>query len=192
MFATMTMSPEHPDLAGDMISMDDMNVSQNQVGKFSHTLHQGCFVVGHGNVGQSHGTQHPLPSLMQSLSQRLKPLIRQRLMIDRSPQPVQKAAEISSTCNTQSEVTCFASHGSFGVVDLGASQSVIGQRQLEQVLDSLGSEIRKLVIETKCDTIFRFGNSSTVHCQKAMLIPLGRWYVKLCIVPSDTPFFFVQ
>ena len=122
------------------------------------------------------------------MSQRLKLLLKQRLMPDRSPQPVPRAAEIGSSCDASPEVACFASHGSFGIVDLGASQSVIGQRQLNQVLESLDPEIRKQVRETSCDTVFRFGNSSTVRCQKAMLIPLGKWFVKLCIVPSDTPF----
>ena len=36
--------------------------------------------------------------------------------------------------------------------------------------------------------MFRFGNSSTVECQEALLVPLQRWHVKVCIVPSRTPF----
>ena len=182
-FATMTMTPEHTDMDSDMIPMTEMNVSFPHECKFSNLQVHECFVM-------NNTRNHPADMFQRfrHVTQRLKPLLQQRLKLCRSPQPVPKPAETSSASDHLPEVACFASHGSFGVVDLGASQSVIGHRQLAQVLESFGPEIRKLIKETRCDTVFRFGNSSTVHCQKAMLIPLGRWFVKLCIVPSDTPF----
>ena len=44
------------------------------------------------------------------------------------------------------------------------------------------------VQEVPCRTIFRFGNSSTVECNRALLVPLGPYKVKICVVPSRTPF----
>ena len=185
-FATMTMTPEHTHLDSDMIPMTEMDVPFHPECKVSDCQIHECFMM-----DSTRNQPVDMFQRFRHLPQRLKPLLQQRLKPNHSPQPVPKVpkpAETSSASDHQPEVACFASHGSFGVVDLGASQSVIGQRQLAQVLESLGPEIRKQIKETRCDTVFRFGNSSTVHCQKAMLIPLGRWYVKLCIVPSDTPF----
>jgi hypothetical protein len=185
-FATMTMTPEHTHLDSDMIPMTEMDVPFHPECKVSDCQIHECFMM-----DSTRNQPVDMFQRFRHLPQRLKPLLQQRLKPNHSPQPVPKVpkpAETSSASDHQPEVACFASHGSFGVVDLGASQSVIGQRQLAQVLESLGPEIRKQIKETRCDTVFRFGNSSTVHCQKAMLIPLGRWFVKLCIVPSDTPF----
>ena len=183
-FMTMTMTPEASAVDGsDMIPMDELNVTLPQEDKFWDNGVHDCFMM--IDKGDKHES---MSQRFRRMSQRLMPKIKQRLMPDRSPQPVPRFAETSNAKDVQSENIFFASHGSYGIVDLGASQSVIGQRQLAQVLNSFEPEIRAQIRETKCDTVFRFGNSSTVHCQKALLIPLGRWFVKLCIVPSDTPF----
>ena len=183
-FMTMTMTPEdHAADGSDMIPMDELNVALPQGDKFWDNGIQDCFMM--INNWDNHES---MSQRFRRMSQRLKPMIKQRLMPDRSPQPVPRFAETSNAKEVQSENVFFASHGSYGIVDLGASQSVIGQRQLAQVLNSFEPAIRAQIRETSCDTVFRFGNSSTVHCQKALLIPLGRWFVKLCIVPSDTPF----
>jgi hypothetical protein len=183
-FMTMTMTPEdHAADGSDMIPMDELNVALPQGDKFWDNGIQDCFMM--INNWDNHES---MSQRFRRMSQRLKPMIKQRLMPDRSPQPVPRFAETSNAKEVQSENVFFASHGSYGIVDLGASQSVIGQRQLAQVLNSFEPAIRAQIRETSCDTVFRFGNSSTVDCQKALLIPLGRWFVKLCIVPSDTPF----
>ena len=82
----------------------------------------------------------------------------------------------------------FVHHGPCGIVDLGASQTVIGQSQVHDLLKELPTDIRKQVRKIDCQTVFRFGNSSTVTCSFAYLIPLAHWFVKLCVVPSQTPF----
>eukprot|EP00435_Cladocopium_sp_Y103_P035554 s274_g9.t1 len=82
----------------------------------------------------------------------------------------------------------FVSHGPFGIVDLGASQTVIGQQQIPELLNHLPEDIRSQVKRVPCSTVFRFGNSSTVPCHEALLVPLMKWHVKICIVPSRTPF----
>ena len=86
------------------------------------------------------------------------------------------------------ETTLFVSHGPYGIVDLGASQTVIGEQQVAELLENLPSDIRARVREVPCQTVFRFGNSSTVMCIRALLVPLAKWDVKICIVKSRTPF----
>eukprot|EP00435_Cladocopium_sp_Y103_P034896 s1941_g9.t1 len=181
-YATMTLTPDLNDMPStDMIPRDDVEVSLSVFGNVCGI--QQCLTIYSDDNRYANISQR-----LCQLSQRLTPLIKQRLMPDRSPQPVPASVDKDRVSEAQPEVACFASHGSYGIVDLGASQSVIGHRQLAQVLDSLDPKIREQIRETRCDTVFRFGNSSTVHCDKAMLIPLGKWFVKLCIVPSDTPF----
>lgn len=60
------------------------------------------------------------------------------------------------------------------------------QRQVTEVIQLLPKSLD--VQEIPCQTVFRFGNSSTVQCDRALLIPLGPYFVKICIVPSKTPF----
>ena len=55
------------------------------------------------------------------------------------------------------EVALFASHDSFGVVDLGATKTVIGSDNLPTLIQSLHPEIRKNLQRCKCQVTFRFG-----------------------------------
>ena len=82
----------------------------------------------------------------------------------------------------------FVHHGPCGIVDLGASQTVIGLSQVTELLHELPTNVKSRVQKVSCHTTFRFGNSSTVTCSFAYLVPLAHWYVKVCVVPSDTPF----
>ena len=104
-----------------------------------------------------------------------------RLSLDRSP-----LTEITGQETPVEASSFFVSHGSFGIVDLGASQTVIGEHQVNEVIQQLPKSTP--VREVSCSTVFRFGNSSTVKCDRALLVPLGPYYVKICIVPSKTPF----
>ena len=90
--------------------------------------------------------------------------------------------------NPLEQEALFVQHGPCGIVDLGASQTVIGQSHVHELLQELPKEIRNQVRKIDCNTVFRFGNSSTVTCTFAYLIPLAHWFVKLCVVPSQTPF----
>ena len=67
----------------------------------------------------------------------------------------------------------FVSHGSLGVVDSGASQNVMGASQLPEFLAEIPSEVRSQVKEGPCHITFKFGNSSTSTCQRAIYVPLG-------------------
>ena len=164
-YATQTMTPENQTMdSSDMILMTEIDVSCNPEDQFSCLYEQFCFV----SFSQTSNPE-TISDRFRLMSRRLMPLIKQRLTPYDSPQPVPetRTVERDSSSGPSSEVACFASHGSFGIVDLGASQSVIGHRQLAQVLESIRPDIRSLIREAKCDTVFRFGNSSTVHLSES-------------------------
>ena len=87
-----------------------------------------------------------------------------------------------------SEPILFASQGCYGIVDLGASQSVMGHHQVEEFLTELPTTIQDRVKEQEVAMTFRFGNNSTVSSNRAMLIPIGPVWLRIAIVDSRTPF----
>ena len=94
-----------------------------------------------------------------------------------------KVVNTRSTCDVN-----FATTQASGILDLGASQSVMGEHQLEDFLNNLPPCIRDKVFEQPVHMSFRFGNNSTVPCNRAMFIPVDRYWLKIAIVPSRTPF----
>ena len=55
-------------------------------------------------------------------------------------------------------------------------------------MQCLPQAVAQKVQKVPCETVFRFGNSSTVVCQYAPLVPLAKWSAKICVVNSQTPF----
>ena len=84
--------------------------------------------------------------------------------------------------------TMFASHGTVGIVDLGASQTVMGEQQVDEFCSQLPNHIRERIQEKPVSMSFRFGNNGTVQCQKAILVPAGPVWIRIAVVPSMTPF----
>jgi len=82
----------------------------------------------------------------------------------------------------------FVSQGCNGIVDLGASQTVMGEYQLREFLHDLPDNVRTKVREQKVSMTFRFGNNSTVACDRAILVPVQRYWIRIAIVKSRTPF----
>ena len=86
------------------------------------------------------------------------------------------------------ELINFATSNAVGILDLGASQSVMGEHQLEDFLQCLPVQVRSKVFEQPVQMAFRFGNNSIVQCDKAVFVPIDRFWIKIAIVPSKTPF----
>ena len=82
----------------------------------------------------------------------------------------------------------FASHGSFGVVDLGASKTVIGSNHLNELIQSFDDSTRGQLQRCPCRMQFRFGNQGILSSQQALVVPIGPLKVKIAIVPGNTPF----
>ena len=82
----------------------------------------------------------------------------------------------------------FASHGSFGVVDLGASKTVIGSNHLSELMQSFDDATRDRLQRCPCRMQFRFGNQGILSSEQALVVPIGALKVKIAIVPGNTPF----
>ena len=82
----------------------------------------------------------------------------------------------------------FASHESYGIVDLGASQTVMGRQLVDEFLKSLPLETQERHRVGPVKMTFRFGNNGTVECNQALYIPVGPVWIKIAIVETNTPF----
>ena len=81
-----------------------------------------------------------------------------------------------------------SSRANIGILDTGATKTVIGSQLIKGLMNSLDPEIRNKVGRCSCNITFRFGNLSTLDSQHALVIPLGRVKLKVAVVPGQTPF----
>ena len=86
------------------------------------------------------------------------------------------------------EPACFASHGSLGIVDLGATKTVIGSKLVPELLGGLDDSIRSQIKRCPCVVTFRFGNHGVLQSQQAIVVPLPGLLLKIAVVPGSTPF----
>ena len=82
----------------------------------------------------------------------------------------------------------FASSGTNGIVDLGASQTVIGSQQVPDLLQGLPDHVRAKAHRTPCQLVFRFGNHQTLTSKHALMLPLQKGWFRIAVVPGPTPF----
>ena len=95
----------------------------------------------------------------------------------------------SQTCErSESEPVCFATHGSLGIVDLGATKTVIGSKLVPELLSSLDKNIRGKITRCPCAITFRFGNHGILQSQQALVVPISGLLLKIAVVPGSTPF----
>jgi hypothetical protein len=92
--------------------------------------------------------------------------------------------------DTESEdhLTLFATHSSLGVVDLGATKTVIGSQLVPGLLKGLSPEARQTVRRCPCKLTFRFGNQGVLQSEQALVIPIHGLLLKVAVVPGSTPF----
>ena len=86
------------------------------------------------------------------------------------------------------ETVLSAEVGCPGIIDTGASKSVIGQRKVKKLIASLPASVQSRVQWGKSDTVFRFGNNATLSSVGALYIPFGGCWMRLEVVSGDTPF----
>eukprot|EP00435_Cladocopium_sp_Y103_P020778 s1772_g5.t1 len=75
-----------------------------------------------------------------------------------------------------------------GIIDTGASKTVIGEKRVHHLLATLKADHRDLVKWQKSETVFRFGNNETLKSLGAMFIPFGKRWLKVEVVQGWTPF----
>ena len=94
----------------------------------------------------------------------------------------------SSVCNAEALSVAAQLGPSFGILDTGATKTVIGSQLISSLINSLSPYIRRRVSRCPCNVVFRFGNLSTLESEQALVIPIGRLFLKVAIVPGSTPF----
>eukprot|EP00435_Cladocopium_sp_Y103_P052793 s935_g16.t1 len=82
----------------------------------------------------------------------------------------------------------FATSGTVGVVDLGASQTVIGSEQVPDLLAQLPEWVKQQTRRCACHLVFRFGNHQTLVSKHALVLPLGQLTFRIAVVEGRTPF----
>ena len=126
--------------------------------------------------------KHAVRKMMPSDPRKIAPINarQQKPAVIASPE---EPMTVPNTCDA-----LFATTGSIGIVDLGASQTVVGDHQIGEILQSLPEQIRERVKRTTCNLTFRFGNQQTLCSRHAILLPLGETFFRIAIVPGKTPF----
>lgn len=75
-----------------------------------------------------------------------------------------------------------------GIIDTGASKTVIGEKRVKGLLATLPESHQKLVRWQKSETVFRFGNNGTLKSLGAVYVPFGKRWLKIEVVQGWTPF----
>lgn len=115
-----------------------------------------------------------------------KPLVRGAILAINGCES--EVSKDSPGLTSPTEVTCFATHGSFGVVDLGATKTVIGSDLVTDLIKNLSPEVQKTLSRCTCSITFRFGNHGVLESKQALVIPIQGFLLKVAIVPGSTPF----
>lgn len=181
-----TVEPlDYTEEESDMILRDDQVLQLTNPQPKSSPCNQQVINVCYGDQTRISSGYHPVSDRAMT---RFVTHLRHHL----NPQPTKIVTEVSVNHPCQEPASTadalFASSGPYGIVDLGASQTVIGRSQVDELLSHLHDSIRSAVQTVPCSTVFRFGNNSTVQCREALLIPMAKWNIRICIVDSKTPF----
>lgn len=141
--------------------------------------------VGHILNGGNKGIPRKAGNHMRvTVQYKLTSALRDRL---RTTMP-RDAREGQADARTETRDIHFASSGTNGVVDLGASQTVIGSHQVKELLEGMPDMIRQNIRRAPCHLVFRLGNQQTLTSRHALLLPFrGTWF-RIAVVPGRTPF----
>ena len=86
------------------------------------------------------------------------------------------------------EDVMFSTHDTWGIIDTGATKTVMGSQHVKEFLEGLSPEVKKQVKRCQCDVLFRFGNQGTLRAMHALVIPVGGLWLKIAVVKGATPF----
>ncbi len=117
-----------------------------------------------------------------------KETLRDRILQSNFKESINSRSVKGTSTRVGADVACFASHGSFGVVDLGATKTVIGSELLQDLIESLRPEVRNRLSRCPCSITFRFGNHGLLQSTHALVVPIQGYQLKVAIVPGSTPF----
>jgi hypothetical protein len=75
-----------------------------------------------------------------------------------------------------------------GIIDTGASKTVIGQKKVKTLIQSMPIEVQKKMSWKKSERVFRFGNNAILPSVGALYLPFGSRWMRIEVVEGDTPF----
>ena len=104
-----------------------------------------------------------------------------------APKVNEPKSPVPKVSNAIAEVL-FATHDTWGILDTGATQTVMGSQFVSGFLQNVPKHIRQSIRRCPCDVTFRFGNQGTLKSDQAMVVPVCGFDLKIAIVPGATPF----
>jgi hypothetical protein len=170
---------------------------------------QPCFTAMNYHWGYNQGNRGKIKGISHKFAQRFhsrwKTAIRTKISSEKIVHPTAMPAPCPETtvagqlpivrksppAKVLNDQTCdvhFATTGAVGIVDLGASQTVIGAQQVKDLIGSLPQHVQSQIQRTSCNLTFRFGNHQTLTSRHAIVLPLGQAKFRIAIVPGKTPF----
>ena len=75
-----------------------------------------------------------------------------------------------------------------GIIDTGASKTVIGQRKIQALIASMPPDVQQKMSWRHSETVFRFGNNHTLPSVGALYLPFGQRWMRIEVVAGNTPF----
>lgn len=146
--------------------------------------------LGVDNKG-SHQEDNRYPDFRKQFNHNLRKSLQQLQCRSGTSHHESREATVSAqkSCAEDFPAEClFVSTGTQGVVDLGASQTVIGSVQIPELLKQLPVDIGSQIRRVKCNLVFRFGNQQTLTSHHALMVPLQDQWFRIAVVPGRTPF----
>ena len=140
-----------------------------------------------------HRSEHPasaqvIRDQLRRRQGRCHPAVVQPSQCPGNDQPLKVVRTHNHVSSDTIALSYFATHGSFGILDLGASKTVIGTTQLASLINGLEPQVRARLQRCPCNITFRFGNEGTLTSKQALVVPVGNKLLKIAIVEGGTPF----
>eukprot|EP00435_Cladocopium_sp_Y103_P038581 s1016_g10.t1 len=103
--------------------------------------------------------------------------------------PVESPMTTNANASASAEAELyFATHDTWGILDTGATKTVIGSHHVKDFLNHLHPEVKQHVRRSSSHVVFRFGNQGTLQATHAMVIPVCGMWLKISVVEGATPF----
>ena len=164
-----------------------MGVNQERMDNDSHQIN---FANPSGNRSKLRECYHRVveahPTTGKSIHQ-LRAILRNKLS-EAYHEP--RSQEISPVvCHDETIMLASScSRGTKGVLDTGATKTVVGSHNVKELIDHFDPSIRSQLKRCKCNITFRFGNQGTLDATTSLIVPLGSLLLQIAVVPGGTPF----
>jgi hypothetical protein len=95
---------------------------------------------------------------------------------DQLPKPDVKPRHVTDAVHKQPCETMFATAKTLGILDLGASQTVMGRHKQDEFMCGLPDSVSRQVFQQPVEMSFHFGNNSVVPCNRAIFVPIDKFW----------------